>query len=72
LLVMMEPSVLTAYDAAYKAVRRQMAGCALPILRYALQFQTPIARTEIDWGVVDALTDLVREATGVDRLFLQG
>jgi hypothetical protein len=69
---MREAFVLSAYEAAYKAVRRQMAGRALPILRYALRSQTPTAQTEIDWGVVDALADLVREATGADRLFPQG
>jgi hypothetical protein len=66
---MRDPSARTAYEVGYDTGRREMAGRPLPLLYQVLRSHVVLARTEIDFGIVDALADLVREATGAERLY---
>ena len=66
---MRDPSGSTAYNVGYNTGRREMAGKPLPLLHHVLRSYAPLARTEIDFGIVDALADLEREAIGAERLF---
>ena len=54
----------TDYDLAYDRTRRFVARFSLPAFHRALRRLTPAAQSETDWGVIDALADLVQERSG--------
>ena len=57
-----DPAIASDYTAAYEGTRRNVAARSLPELHDALYHFTPKARSETDFGIIDALADLVREA----------
>ena len=61
---MHDPVTQTDYGLGYEAMR--LMGAKYPGLNFAAQLRqrVPLAQSERDWGIVDALIDLALEGAG--------
>jgi hypothetical protein len=56
-----KPPILGEYETSYQAAASVASRQSLPDLHAALRRFTPLARSEFEWGAVDALADELRK-----------